>query len=243
MAKKKSAKVQAVPVAETDVANTTPKDDENNDGGTDDDGGADEHELELLQVELGDMIKLKQVMDETAAAALLEYLPEDYAWDNTKLWIMFVACCFAMVAQFAPVPFPDSRPILGFCGSAYFILSGVLQAIAIFIDSDSILWTKPLSEEEFAGTKEFHNKDLLKYGIQVRSSMPRFSEFFAISIQFHISGSKDPAPFVTQKWSIGQFFDKEGYFDEVGLTMEIDKLFDRFDQGKYDKPEDKMKSD
>jgi signal peptidase complex subunit 2 len=40
---------------------------------------------------------------------------------------------------------------------------------------------------------------------------------------------------VTQTWSIGQFFDKEGYFDEMGLNMEIEKLLQRLDRGQYDK--------
>eukprot|EP00980_Cylindrotheca_fusiformis_P000360 scaffold91_cov127-Cylindrotheca_fusiformis.AAC.20 len=73
----------------------------------------EEDELELLQVDLGDMVKLKQILDEAVAATLLEKLEEDYRLDNAKLTIMIVACLFAVVAQFAPVPFPDSRPLLG----------------------------------------------------------------------------------------------------------------------------------
>lgn len=40
---------------------------------------------------------------------------ENYYWDNIKLLLMVVACAFAMVAQFYPMPFPKSRPLLGVC--------------------------------------------------------------------------------------------------------------------------------
>ena len=205
----------------------------------------EEEELELLQLDLGDMIKMKQVLDESVAGALLEnqHLPEDYIWDNWKLAIMFMACCFAMMAQFTPIPFPESRPVLGICGSLYFVLSGVLQLMATLVDRDAILWTRPVVvvEDDATDKKKFKNKDLMKYGLKVRSDMPRFSEYYTVIIEFQIpkgeTKSGDPAKpprCVQQKWSVGQFFDKEGYFDEVGLTMEIDKLFERFDQGKYD---------
>ena len=69
----------------------------------------EEDELELLQVDLGDMIKLKQILDEAVAAAVLEKLDEDYRLDNFKLAIMIGACLFAVVAQFAPIPFPEWR--------------------------------------------------------------------------------------------------------------------------------------
>lgn len=187
----------------------------------------EEEELELLQVDLGDMVKLKQILDESVAAALLDkFLDEDYRLDNFKLAIMVVACLFAMVAQFAPIPFPESRPVLGICCCCYFVLSGILQLITTFIDQDSILLTKPLSAEK---TK---NKDLQAHGVRVRSQFPRFSEFYTVILEFQ---GREDSPSVEQKWSVGQFFDKDGMFDEVGLQMEVEKLFLRLDGGKYDK--------
>lgn len=205
----------------------------------------EEEELELLQLDLGDMVKMKQVLDESVAGALLEnqQLPEDYVWDNWKLGIMFAACCFAMMAQFVPIPFPESRPVLGVCGSLYFVLSGVLQLMATFVDRDAILWTRPVDDETMKD-KKFKNKDLTKYGLKVRSDLPRFSEWYTVTVEFQTpKGSMQSPRFVERKWSVGQFFDKEGYFDEVGLTMEVDKLFERFDLGKYDVASDKTKKD
>lgn len=206
-------KVQAIPV----------DDDEEEDD-------YEEDELELLQVDLGDMVKLKQILDEAVAATLLEKLDEDYRLDNFKLALMIIACLFAMVAQFAPVPFPDSRPLLGICCCCYFILSGVLQLITTFIDKDSILLTKPKADCK--------NKDLAANGVRVRSQFPRFSEYYTVILEFQV---KEDSPLVEQKWSVGQFFDKEGFFDEIGLQKEVEALYHRLEQGKYDKKSETAK--
>lgn len=199
-----------------------------------------EDEMELLQVDLGDMIKMKQVLDEAVAGAVLEHVEEDYHWDNMKLLVMAAACAFAMVAQFAPIPFPESRPVLGACGALYFVLSGLLQVITIFVDRDTILLTKCDVKSD--------NPNLQKYGIRVRSNLPRFSEFYEAILEFNVPQQKkdgkpkaEHPPMVVQKWSVGQFFDKEGYFDEVGVIEEVDKLFKRLEDEKYDKSLDEKK--
>ena len=166
-------------------------------------------------------------------ASVLETVKEDTYWDNCKLGLMFSACVFAMIAQFAPIPFPESRPVLGVCGSMYFVLSGILQFITTFIDKDMILLTKP--------EKEHANKEMTKYGLRVRTSLPRFSEWFTVTIEFRKPKEEGPSPFCKQTWSVGNFFDKEGYFDEVGLMEEVDKVVKRFAAQKYDKPDDDKK--
>jgi signal peptidase complex subunit 2 len=209
----------------------------------------DEEEIELLQVDVGDMIKVKQIMDETVAAAILEHINEDYRMDNIKLAIMALACAFAMVAQFAPIPFPESRIILGSCCCCYFVLSGILQLITSFVDMDSILITKPLSKEGPNGTgpeekktklSQIENRDLFQYGVRVRTQFPRFSEWYTVILEFQ---AKEKSPCVSQKWSVGQFFDKEGMFDEIGLQMEVDKLYHRLENADYDKDADSKKKD
>mmetsp|Transcript_22542 Transcript_22542/g.40988 ORF Transcript_22542/g.40988 Transcript_22542/m.40988 type:complete len:215 (+) Transcript_22542:82-726(+) len=190
----------------------------------------DAEELELLQVDVGDMIKLKQILDETVASAILDCLQENYSWDNVKLGLMTLACVFAMVAQFAPISFPESRPLLGVCCCIYFMLSGVLQFITTFIDKDCILITKAREESK--------NADLQKYGVRVRSGLPRFSEFFTVILEYQ--GMPD-SPTVEQTWSVGQFFDVEGMFDEVGLMNEIEKLYERLEAGDYESKGDGKK--
>jgi signal peptidase complex subunit 2 len=190
----------------------------------------DAEELELLQVDVGDMIKLKQILDETVASAILDCLQENYSWDNVKLGLMTLACVFAMVAQFAPISFPESRPLLGVCCCIYFMLSGVLQFITTFIDKDCILITKAREESK--------NADLQKYGVRVRSGLPRFSEYFTVILEYQ--GMPD-SPTVEQTWSVGQFFDVEGMFDEVGLMNEIEKLYERLEAGDYESKGDGKK--
>jgi signal peptidase complex subunit 2 len=223
MGKKKSQqKEQAEPKVEAVQVDENEEEDED----------YEEDELELLQVDLGDMVKLKQILDEAVAASILEKLEEDYRLDNCKLAIMIVACLFAVVAQFAPLPFPESRPILGVCCCCYFILSGVLQLITTFIDKDSILLTKPL--------RSCKNKDLQTQGVRVRSQFPRFSEFYSVILEYQ---GREDSPLVEQQWSVGQFFDKEGMFDEIGLQNEVEALYLRLEQGKYDKSASQKKSD
>jgi len=223
---------------------------EEEDDEEEDDDEEEEEEMELLQLDVGDMIKVKQILDETVAATVLEQIDEDYQFDNFKLVLMTIACIFAMIAQFAPLPFPDSRLIIGFCCASYFALSGVLQLITTLIDQDCILLTKPLPKEgkkddddgginEDTGKKIFRkdpkdikSKELFQYGVRVRSQFPRFSEWYTVILEFE---KLPDTPRVEQRWSVGQFFDKEGMFDEIGLQLEVEKLYRRLEDADYEK--------
>jgi len=78
---------------------------------------------EPMQVEIGDFVKVKQMLDESTVSAVLTLgalkvedgytydYDENHYWDNVKLLLMVVACAFAMVAQFYPMPFPESRSL------------------------------------------------------------------------------------------------------------------------------------
>jgi signal peptidase complex subunit 2 len=95
-------------------------------------------------IETGDSVKVKQVLDDATMEAIRQYGYEsNYFSENLKIFLMFLSCAFAMTAQFYPIPFPKSRPLLGLCCAAYFILSSVLQFIVTFIDKETIMITKP----------------------------------------------------------------------------------------------------
>jgi signal peptidase complex subunit 2 len=243
MAKKKSKTVKPDP-----VVNAKEEDDDDiaDDAATDDEE-EEEEEMELLQVDVGDMLKVKQILDETVAGTILEQIDEDYQFDNFKLVLMAIACAFAMVAQFAPLPFPDSRIVVAVCCVSYFVLSGVLQLITTLIDQDCILVTLPLPEDgkkedpndiDIIGRtivrkdpKDIKNNDLFIHGVRVRSQFPRYSEWYTAILEFE---QKKDTPSVEQKWSVGQFFDKEGMFDEIGLQLEVEKLYRRLEDADYD---------
>ncbi len=77
---------------------------------------------------------------------------EDFFYDNIKLGLMVVACTFAMVAQFYPMPFPESRPLLGVCCISYFLASTVIQLIVSYLEQDAILTTQPHEVGRRVGT-------------------------------------------------------------------------------------------
>lgn len=153
-------------------------------------------------IETGDSVKVKQVLDDSTVAAFTEagYAP-NFSWENFKLFLMFLSCVFAMIAQFYPMPFPDSRLLLAVCCALYFIISTVLQMIVVFIDKDTILFLKP---------KEGFND----HEIRVRTNFPRFQEFFTVIIQ----GKDEKSPATTAKMYVGKYFTSKGEFDEVRLT-------------------------
>lgn len=194
--------------------------------------------IELHQVDTGDIIKVKQVLDESVIASLIDAckLEENHYWSNIKLILMALACAFASVAQFAPIPFPDSRVILGICGSIYFIISGILQLIMVFVDHDAIGVMKPHKEGE--------------KGIRIRTIFPRYTEFYTLIIEYEDKKEKETdksntenLPFVKETWSIGKFFDVDGYFDAVGFETAVAGVYERFKNKKFDKDEDDQKKD
>jgi len=205
-----------------------------------------EEEMELLQVDVGDIIKVKQILDETVAGTIMSedlsahgeavQIQEEYTHDNVKLFLMALACGFAAVAQFALASdFPKNRLWLGVCCASYFCISGIIQLIMTFIDKDCVIMTKPLTDPDAIKlVKKGGNKEMDKYGIRVRSVFPRFSEFYTVILEFQ--GKAPPSEFVTETWSVGQFFDVDGLFDEEGMTIEVEKLYQRFEAGKYDNP-------
>lgn len=210
-----------------------------------------EEEMELLQVDVGDVIKVKQILDETVAGTITGSedlsahgdkvkILEDYRHDNIKLFLMALACVFASIAQFGlNTDFPNNRLWLGVCCASYFCLSGILQLMMTFIDKDCIMTTRPVTDPEaIKAIKNGGNKEMDKYGIRVRTQFPRFSEFYTVILEFQ---GKENSEFVKGTWSVGHFFDVDGFFDEEGMQIEIEELYQRFEAGKFDKPEEETK--
>jgi signal peptidase complex subunit 2 len=95
-------------------------------------------------IETGDQIKVKQVLDEAVCETLKACgYEQDLSWENKKILMMVACCVFALLAQFYPKPFPESRLILGTCVGLYFFTSCFLQYIVSFVDKDSIAYTLP----------------------------------------------------------------------------------------------------
>lgn len=175
---------------------------------------------EPQQIETGDSVKVKQVLDETTVETIIELgYRMNYSWDNIKLLIMVVSCVFAMTAQFYPLPFPDSRLLLGVCCAAYFVLSGVLQFMITFIDKKTIMST--LAQD---GTP----------ALQIDTSFERFQEYFTFAvIPLDAKGKGDEMnPKATRaKMYVGRYFTEDGFYDQVGFAREIEKVMHMYSSG------------
>mmetsp|Transcript_179 Transcript_179/g.224 ORF Transcript_179/g.224 Transcript_179/m.224 type:complete len:205 (-) Transcript_179:348-962(-) len=172
-------------------------------------------------IETGDSVKVKQVLDDATSETLIEngFLP-NYFWENMKLFLMFLSCVFAMIAQFYPIPFPDSRPLLGFCCAMYFVLSTILQGMITFIDKDIIMIGKP---DQVTGKV-----------VLIRTNFQRFQEYFEVIIQYQEEDTKlPPTCATTAKMYVGKYFTTKGEFDEAGYARDVLDHLERFNQQKY----------
>lgn len=215
MTKKDAKKTKNEDTTTADAADDEPQDDKS------------KSERAPQQVEIGDFVKVKQMLDEsTAAAVIASKYPENLRWDNTKLALMVVACLFAMVAQFYPMPFPESRPLLGVCCTSYFIASSVLQLIVTYIEQDTIMLTFPKEDDD--GKRIGTDDD---DGLRIRTNFPRFQYDYTITVQKNV---KD-GPRTTESFIITDYFTEDGWFDADGFEEDVKKkAIQKFEAKKFD---------
>uniref|UniRef100_A0A7S2CXN1 Signal peptidase complex subunit 2 n=1 Tax=Florenciella parvula TaxID=236787 RepID=A0A7S2CXN1_9STRA len=177
---------------------------------------------EPMQVEIGDFVKVKQMLDESTVSAVLTLdYDENHYWDNVKLLLMVVACAFAMVAQFYPMPFPESRPLLGICCAAYFVASTVLQGIVTYIEQDTIMLTHAKNRQ----TAE-------KEGLRIRTTFPRFQYDYTVVVE---KAETKNGPSVSQTYLITKYFTEDGWFDAEGFEEDVTKQVQKFEAKKFNK--------
>ncbi len=112
-------------------------------------------------IEAGDSLKVKQVLDDSVLVLLNEMRYEcDHNSENWKLFLMTLACCFGLLAQFYPAPWPDNRMGVGVCVGAYFLISGLLQFIITFVDDELIITT--LEGKAYQSVADFRLKKAIK---------------------------------------------------------------------------------
>lgn len=176
-------------------------------------------------IETGDSVKVKQVLDDATMEAITKAgFEANMSWDNMKLFLMFLACVFALTAQFYPMPFPASRPLLAVCCALYFILSGVLQFIVTFVDKDTIMFTKARQGAGATG-------DVPE--LRIRTAFPRFQEYFTLTVQNKESKSPDSASSSVGKMYVGKYFTSKGEFDEEGFARDVKTVVEAFASKNY----------
>lgn len=178
-------------------------------------------------IETGDSVKVKQVLDDATVEAVTGagYVI-NYQSENLKLLLMFLSCVSAMVAQFYPIPFPQSRPLLGICCAIYFILSTILQYIVSFVDKDTIIITKP---DKTTGAK-----------LRIRTSFPRFQEWFSLIVQeednnstANVFKSGENLNMTIGKLYVGRYFTEKGEFDQSAYARDVLSHIKKFEAKQY----------
>jgi hypothetical protein len=172
---------------------------------------------ELTPVELLDCVQVKLALDEALrnTPQLLEYGIDDYM-DNLKMAIMIIACGFACLAQFGPIPFPEGRWILGAACAAYFICSGGLTLVLVFIEKDLVYQSMPLEKKGWP-----EDSVLL-----LHTALPRFTSDYKIRLQLLSTKTKETIAekaVAQEHESIGNYFTADGYFAEKTFQGMIDE--------------------
>ncbi len=197
------------------------------------DGVTYEEVSEPHTIETGDSVKVKQVLDEVTIAVIEDSgCVADWSWDNYKLLMMFLACLFALRAQFCPVPFPESRLILAlFCGM-YFFMSSALQYIISYIDMDNIMYLKPC-EGKF--------EDM----VIISTSFPKYQEWFYLTMRYNGTGKGggDSKKEAVAKMYVGKYFTSKGEFEEETYRKDVKHCLDSFIAKKFIEQEYNHKMD
>ncbi len=216
-------------------------------------------EVTLRNIETGDTMKVKQVLDESIVLAMedLRYTV-NYNTENIKLILMALACVMALGAQFHPGKFPENRFIIGAFVCSYFALSGILQLIESFVEGDRLLRTarstiyeKSSVENEDGKDKNSKDKDskdstskveakekldlVKRSAIDIHTIFEKYSEWYKILlIGAGVSPNDESVKQIVRgDFYVGKYFTAMGDFDEKRFHTDVKAHFTRFESEKY----------
>ena len=197
---------------------------------------------ENRNIETGDSIKVKQVLDESLLECLQDELGYDidYKNDNIKMLLMFIASCFALTAQFYPLPFPKNRILIGICVGIYFFISGILQFIITFIDKNHIIKTAYMNKSYVHGNVHGNGKILpIRESILFSSVLEKYEYYYKLNLhavntsdEYDVNGNGNSKVTVGEFY-IGKYFTETGDFDEKRYWIDIKSLIKLYCNGKY----------
>ena len=124
---------------------------------------------------------------------------------------MTLASVAALIAQFAPVPFPANRLLLGACVAVYFALSGVLQYIVTFLDKDVL----------YSGKLAGGGGDDAAPAAVLRTKLPRASPLYCVVLEFPRGREVGRL-----EHSVGRYFDAAGALSARALSRDVKALAD-----------------
>ena len=153
---------------------------------------------DIIKIDTGDVPSVKHLLDEHAAVTLIENgFDEDVSHSNWKLLLGFLACAFALIAQFYAIPVANSPMLLKFCVSAYFVLHFSLQIAAVYLDGNIILITMP--RKDMNGTaphvvvlesslEHYTTNYTLTFSHRDEPTVSSFSKLLCITRYFDVNG-------------------------------------------------------
>lgn len=137
---------------------------------------------------------------------------EDVRISNIRLFLGTTIIIIALVAQFYPKKFPESRNFLIGCILLYIVFSGILQLIIYKKEKNAILFTYP-PPGSFNST-----------GLVVSSKLPRFSDKYNLIIASADPESISAKPPVEFTKSVTQWFTKDGVLMEGLFLKDVEGL-------------------
>lgn len=179
-------------------------------------GGEEEEEEEKTVVNLLEQPAARHCMDDTAARTAVDYgFEEDNSASNKKLAVGAVACAAVAVSHFAPVPFPESIPLLWACIAVYSVCALYLQYAYFYVEGDALLRTverqKGLQERQFFPAVVF------------RADMGRFDPEYKLTARLADGrGTEEEL-----KLSATDFFDTKGAFYHKKFARAVTGLCER----------------
>ena len=177
-------------------------------------------------VDTGDQNAVKQALDDVLLKGI-EHMgySEDMRQQNLKLKIMVFASVVASMAQFKDKldknwEFPKNMTLLYVGCSLYFIASGILQYMIMYMERDVI---------GFFGAK----KDVGGGGggMAVHTTFGRFTDQYEVTLVTRDNSGRC----LSKEYSVGEFFDLDGNLDEMEFVQAVRKLVNRFAAGETDK--------
>jgi len=169
-------------------------------------------EKDPVVVDIYNQADLKNALDDAIKKLLLEVygFKENHYVMNVKLLLGYAACLFAGIggAYSYVNSFQDSKLLLAFCCTIYFILTGIMTLFVMFVEGSQI----------FAGSKTGPVDSQI---IRVTTETRKYDEMVTITV-FQKSEKGAPYSHQTKKSSIGKWFDVKGRlaFDKVKEDLE-----------------------
>ena len=160
---------------------------------------------------------------------------EDTGLSNVKLVVGFAGVGASLFSHVYPAPFPKNWWVLLFCVGFYFAMSSVLQFFLSFMEIESILLLR--------GKKGADGRR--GCGLNLHSHFPRFQEMYTLGVTKLPRGSlglywapkfwpveegeQDVSGPEQKTWSIAEFFDEEGGFQEEAFEEEVKAFLQNYE--------------